>query len=171
MVITIDTDEIKEYGLTPNEYVLLHEIHLSKYIISYDEFTFESLIAKGYLDKTTFRATEKALQLFMPKFNDHWEELFIEFWNTYPHIVSNRVLRTEKSNTKLAIECRKKFKKSCYNKIENAKILIEALKNQIKLLQNSTSFNYFQGIEVWLNQNTWEKYVTIKTEEERTESI
>jgi hypothetical protein len=171
MKIIIDTNVLSEYKLTPNEYVLLYTYYHINILAMDNEDDINSLVEKGYLQDSLL-LSDKTKRLFNDK-DVTWEAKFKEFWKLYPSKAGNRILKTESFDTHQAIACRKRFMKSCYNDIENADKLISGLKNQINLLQGTRDFDYFQLVESWLNQGTWEKYLTVtkQTVRERTEGI
>jgi len=171
MKIVIDTEELKENNLSANEYLLLY-IYLKNNILNTtNEEEINSLEKKGFLNEKLF-PTNLAKQLFR-KPDDLWEEKFIEFWKLYPAQAGSRILKTVSSSSHQAENCRKRFRKSCYDDISNADKLIVGLKKQLAKLKGTRDFDYFQLVETWLNQGTWEKYLNIEVNEniERTESI
>lgn len=164
MIIELDTEVLKLLGLTANEYVKLgllcngevQELTFSEH----EKFLRLKLIQKeGY---NSISVTNKTLELFNMKRvtkdvkSDDWETWFIKFWELYPRLSGSRVNRTDKTNTRQAINCRERFKKSAYFKIENCPNIIKGLQNYIRSFAGKEEF--ITGIEVFLNQNTWEKY-------------
>lgn len=164
MIIELDTEVLKSLSLTANEYVKLGLLCSGEVM----ELTFtehEKLLRLKLIQKegySTISATDKALQMFnlerktQSATKDDWEKYFLIFWDTYPRLSGSRVNRTDKSNTRQAINCRERFKKSAYFKIENCQNIIKGLQNYIKSFAGKEEF--ITGIEVFLNQNTWEKY-------------
>lgn len=98
---------------------------------------------------------------------DNYDEFFHEFWNLYPYKVPNghggfRVLRTKETDSLGASKIKKEVFKLLRKGEKKENILI-GLKNQISVSGNC---QYFQNIETWVNQRTYEKYMDIENNEE-----
>lgn len=169
MIIIIDTEILKKFNITPDEYVILYEYYQTGYCI-FEKSICDNLILKGFLSDK-FAITTKSLELLNID-SKEWDEYFKIFWNLYPHKTSSRILRTESLNTLQGKKCKEKFKKTCYNSLSNCNRVIKGLTNQINIFKGTKEFDFFQNIETWLNNNTWEKYETIlETKRERVEGI
>jgi len=164
MKITIDIEELKRLNLTANQYIFLNSIFLdveSAYITS-EELNF--LEKEGYIkcnEENRVILREKGKQLFEVKTSD---SLFFEFFSSYPIKVPNgtggyRVLRTKDTDTKQALELKRKYLDIVKKPGEHEKIM-RTLPVYVK-----NAHPYLVGIEVFLNQRTWEKYADLEVDE------
>jgi hypothetical protein len=198
MKITIDTKELIKNELTLDEYYILYSLYKKEYFELFAIFNCEEstvllsdlvkgLELKGFVkdtkgiisivgDLTLIYLKLKALDLFEEDLNNP-DRLFETFWNTYPIKVpdgrgSSRILRSKDSDTKQALELKKKYIQLIKVAGTHTKI-IKGLTGYLSNMRNKMT--YVVGIEVFFNQFMWEKYldeeIVDNISEEKTERI
>lgn len=182
MELRINTDVLKYAGLTIDEYFLLYlyynKLNLKDYssiVISTGSLLL-SLESKGFVkfadDCGDYILTKKSLILFESSVGNKFEE----FWSIYPIKVPNgkggyRAIKTKDIDSKQALECKKKYINLIKKPGEHEKI-IKGLNIYLKSLR--PTLQYCVGVEVFLNQQLWEKYLDlddIVEKVEKTEGI
>jgi hypothetical protein len=198
MKITIDTKELIKNELTLDEYFILYSLYKKEYFELFAVFNGEEstvllsdlvkgLELKGFVkdtkgivsvvgDLTLIYLKIKALDLFEEDLSNP-DKLFLEFWNMYPLKVpdgkgSYRILRSKDSETKQALELKRKYMQLIKVAGTHTKI-IKGLTGYLSNMRNKMQF--VVGIEVFTNQNLWEKYldeeIVDNISEEKTERI
>lgn len=168
MTVTIDIQELKDLQLRPDQYLWLRSVfdtgNPPDLPLMED---LSDLQAKGFIkiveDKVELR--EKALTMFtLP--DKELEAMFAELLSSYPLKVTTRSgTRVLHAADPMALANRKLFR--TYKKIlgrnrAKHKEIISLL--NIQLDHQRDNLQYLQGLEVWLNQRTWEKWKGIDTE-------
>lgn len=174
MQVKLDIDEIFKLKLTPSEYLLLYvkyhnESLLDLNFISHLGIRIDNIVKledKGYIkvtgfDLTSFVLREPAKNLFNQNVDD---TKFYEFYGTYPMKVPNgaggfRVLRSKDPNAQSAEKIKSKYLR-LIKKSGVHKQIMEGLDGYLK--EYRPKMQYLQGIEVFLNQATWEKYIGVR---------
>jgi hypothetical protein len=173
MKITIDLEELNKYDLTPDEYVYLYIINSEEDYTDYSNFF---NVDTGYLEERGFIKFDEddniilrgdSLKLFVV---NSQETKFLEFWNNYPMKVPNgagghRVLRAKDPDSKQGREIKAKYLKLIKKQGVHENI-IAGLDRY--LLENRAKMTYLQGIEVFINQQTWEKYLFLDEDDADT---
>ncbi len=182
MKITIDIKELIKNELTLDEYFILYSLYKKNYFELFNVFNCEEstilisdlikgLELKGFIkdtkgivsvvgDLTLIYLKLKALDLFEEDLSNP-DRLFETFWNMYPLKVpdgrgSYRILRSKDSDTKQALELKKKYIQLIKVAGTHTKI-IKGLTGYLSNMRNKMQF--IVGIEVFINQNLWEKYL------------
>lgn len=166
MTVNIDLDTLIQNNITPDDYIFLwslyHSISLEIEIFpNHKPLEDKGLIKIG--DK--YILTNKGKDLFEPK---GVEAKFIEFYTSYPQRVSNgmggyRALRDSGSDTKRANVCLKKYENLLKRNPKIHTTIMNGLRNYI----SNSNRQYLVNVEVFLNQEYWNKYVS----EEKSEEI
>jgi len=137
----------------------------------------EFLLENEYLVKEpksgTIELTDRGRNIFEPK-----EDLFEQFFTLYPHRVPDgvggfRALGTASSDTVFGNKMRKKWHNITKGNSQLQKDMIRALDYELTYRKRSGSLNFMQGMEVWFNKATWEKYIDAAKEDEpkRTDKL
>lgn len=162
MKVTIDLSELDKLKITANQYCFLHSLFFNtdSSLITDDELSHLEKYEYIKITDTEVVLREKGKQLFEAKTSD---SLFFEFFSSYPLKVPNgsggyRVLRTKDTESKEALEVKKKYLAIIKKPGEHEKI-IKTLPIYIK-----NAFPYIVGITVFLNNKTWEKYCDLGDE-------
>lgn len=166
-------------GLNANQYMhlalLYHRIRGDLAPLNDEEI--DQLIAKGYVNVvfTTVELTDKGRDLFAAseKFID---KAFEELYNTFPRQVPDgkggqRVLRSKALDSEDAKICKKKYESVVKNNKDLHDKIMKGLKTELHMRRNSMM--YMQGMQTWINQRAWEKYMDldIDADDERVSSI
>jgi hypothetical protein len=93
------------------------------------------------------------------------ETYFWEFYSTYPIKVPNgkggsRVLRTERSETKLAEDMKVKYER-IIKTLEAHKYVMRCLHADLDARKRSNTLQYLPAIEAYINGRDWEKAETL----------
>lgn len=163
--VSLDLDLLLKEGLSPTSYIWLYLLYKND-MRCYNEFhlnqkLLENLENRNYIKSISdnkYKLDNKGLDLFE---ESNIENKFLEFWELYPKEVPDgmggiRILRTGSSKSKQSDICRDKYFRIIKNKPELHNHIIKCLKKQLEMEANK--IKYMTGIEVWLNNHTWEKY-------------
>ena len=174
MEIKINLKEIFDLKLNPTQYLLLHlKYHQSSILdqnlitaLNINKNDLIKLESLGFIKVTSpslldFVLRDPANSLFKET-PDH--KLFYEFWGTYPMKVSNgaggyRILRAKDPNSQSAEKVKEKYLRIIKRPGKHKQIM-EGLNGYIT--EYRTKMQYLQGVEVFLNQATWEKYIGVR---------
>lgn len=177
--ITVHLPTLVGLGLNANQYMhlalLYHRIRGD--LAPLDDSEIDQLIAKGYVKVvfTTVELTDKGRDLFgaSEKFLD---KAFEELYNTFPRQVPDgkggqRVLRSKGLDSEDAKICKKKYESVVKNNKDLHDKIMKGLKTELHMRRNSMM--YMQGMQTWINQRAWEKYMDLDIDEddERVSSI
>lgn len=181
----LEENIFSKYNITPEQLFIIEIFNADKDKLESclksfknSELLLQNLIRRGFIsdNELTVKGAEviNSLSLVInslketdPIIIDSYDEFFKDFWNLYPYKVPNRfgqfrVLRSKDTNSLSA----KKVKQDIFKllkKGEKRENIIIGLKNQISISGNC---EYFQNIETWVNQRTYEKYIDIENNEE-----
>jgi hypothetical protein len=174
MEIKINLEEILGLKINPTQYLLLYLKYHNSSILDHTLVTalninkndLIKLEGLGLIKITNsslldFVLREPAKNLFTES-PDH--KLFYEFWGTYPMKVPNgaggyRILRAKDPNAQSAEKIKEKYLR-IIKKQGKHKQIMEGLDGYLK--ENRSKLQYLQGVEVFLNQATWEKYIGVR---------
>jgi hypothetical protein len=182
MKISVDTEWLYNHpAIDTEDFLIIYLIHLGEFREAHklaekreSELTLDDrlglLESLGYVkilsderDMIPLKDVEvrqKFLDIIEDNFNIKW---FDELWEAYPYKVPNgrgtfRVLHAKDKNSRDYQVMLRKYRRICTSE-EYHRNVISALRTQ---LQTQTPM-YMQGLEVWLNQRTFEKYVDMDT--------
>ena len=181
----LEENIFSKYNITPEQLFIIEILNADKDKLESclksfknSELLLQNLIRRGFIsdNELTVKGAEviNSLSLVInslketdPIIIDSYDEFFKDFWNLYPYKVPNRfgqfrVLRSKDTDSLSA----KKVKQDIFKllkKGEKRENIIIGLKNQISISGNC---EYFQNIETWVNQRTYEKYIDIENNEE-----
>lgn len=171
MEVKINTDVLRTCKLSLDEYFYLYLKYNKIPVYDYTDLIFpitgnlttlleyKNLI-KFDLEQKDYFLTNKALVIFEEKSID---KKFEEFWSIYPIKVPNgkgsyRAIKTKDIESKQALDCKKKYISLIKKPGEHEKI-IKGLNIYLKSLRPTLQFCV--GVEVFLNQQMWEKYLEL----------
>jgi hypothetical protein len=162
-------EECRKNKLSPNQYVYLFYLY---YKIA-KEFPISIREMNGLEDEGYIKCEEDDTIIVRSKTNKLFEvatdySKFLEFWGTYPIKVNDnrggyRVLRTKDENSRQAKDVKAKYAKYLKQHDKVMKGLLGYLHNMKNKMQ------YIVGIEVFLNQAMFEKYLDEDVEESTNE--
>lgn len=165
MKIIIDTDECDKLGLTPFELLYLHIQHLKLD----GTLDFNTLIELGYIDEE-FKITNEGLDIIRPKVSDAMM-LFVKTYDTYPHKVGTRVLKSKSIDSADGKYCLSKFNHYLRKDPNVAERMYNGLLVYMKLMKKGNSENYYQDIRTFFNQMTWDKYADLIIDNSEVERV
>lgn len=174
MEVKINLKEIFDLKLNPTQYLLLYlkyhnnsildlnlvtALNINKNdLIKLENLGFIKVTSPSLLD---FVLREPANILFKETPED---KQFYEFWATYPMKVPNgasgyRILRARDPNSQSAEKAKAKYLR-LIKKPGTHKKIMEGLDGYLK--EYRSKMQYLQGVDVFLNQATWEKYIGVR---------
>ena len=160
MTINIDLEVLIKEDLTPDDYVFLWGLYHNHNLNDVEFYpNHVPLEEKGFIKLgEDWMLRTKGKELFMPKGLD---AKFIEFWTSYPSKVSNghggfRALRDSSADTKQALKCKEKYLQILKKSPKLHDLILKAMETYVK-----NESPYLQGIEVFINQQTWNKYIGV----------
>ena len=164
MTINIDLEVLIKEDLTPDDYVFLWGLY-HNYNLNDVEFypNHIPLEEKGFIKLgEDWMLRTRGKLLFEPQGLD---AKFIEFFSSYPFRAGQRVLRDKNCDTKQALLCKRKYEIILKKHPNIHSKVMEGLHNYVK----STENRFLCGVEVFLNQEMWNKYVGDIKEKDNSE--
>jgi hypothetical protein len=186
MKIQIDTELLINQNITLDQYFIIKCLYDKDYdkifniYLKYDNSIIDNSIydleKKGFIKNMNDEITsilelenihlkQKAKDLF---FNE--SSFFDTFWSIYPIKVGNgnnlRILKSKDANTLQGIGCKKKLELITKHDPQIEANILKGLNNELILRKKTNTMNFFQLIETYLHQRTWEKYVDLDEEED-----
>jgi len=167
MILTIDTDDSANLGITPVEYAYLQ---CKKYNLAND-LDIETLFELGLMN-TDGDLTSHCEQVMFPKADDA-TMLFVKVYDLYPHKIGNRVLKAKSIDSGDGKHCLTKYRIYQRQDVKIGIKMLKGLQNEILLRKKGNNEAFFQDIRTWFNQQTWDKYADLDIQEtqERVERI
>jgi len=194
MLIQIETENLIKEKITPNDYIILKLLFENQYSTLQKLFPVTSTLTdnlkileyESYLKMTVDELDwtkistqiflrQKTIDLFIVK-----KSAFLTWWNMYPTKVgignNVRVLKTFDADTNLGRKCKQKFDRITNNDPIKENQLIKGLEIELEIKKKSNSMQYMQLVDVWLNQETYQKYIhlidqPIENDNERTDAV
>ena len=173
MNIEINTDFLKEFDISADDYLYLYIIQKggNKYLQTLTlNPNIDKMLTKGYLELN--EGSYIVTDIYKSLFSNDFDAMFVELTDTYPWKVTApnggvRVLHAKDSAAKANDKAKKKYKRITKVKKDTHDHIIKCLK--IQLLVDKDSLGYMQNLETWLNNHTWEKYEDINYEDKSDE--
>lgn len=180
-IIEINLVKLSKNKLNINEYLTIHKIAKN---ITGEEFPFsseqkhlDSLEENEWIhqDDNSVNLTKKAELLIGFNESKVTSDNFDELFDLYPHRTpSGRILRSRNKTvsgvlTKNYLVSKKKY----LTKVSNLKLhnlILEATKKMSSQARMRGGMEYIQQLEVYINQNSWEKYMEDDNETFKSDS-
>jgi len=174
MNIEINTDFLKAYEISADDYLYLYIIQRNGYeylqtlTLNPD---IDTMIDKGYLELSEdIHIVTDAFKLLA---TNNYDVMFAELIDTYPMKVQSptrgvRILHAKDPNAKANDKAKRKYKKIIKTNKNTHDHIIKCLKIQLDV--DKDNLGYMQNLETWLNNHTWEKYEDISYENKSTDS-
>lgn len=168
MEIIINFKKLKNYNLSPNQYVLLFLLYNKDfnqikelYGVSNAIQIRNSLINTNFIlsDNTvTFRDTILSNNHVMKLLNIKSDVInFWEFYTHYPIKVGSRVLRAAGPTSQVALKHEKKYLKRIKT-IEQHQLAINSLKSFVSKQKQAGKLEYLPNMETVMNNSMWEQW-------------
>lgn len=170
-LIQIDLDYLVEKELTINQYLSLMKL----YLYQVEKRTLPIVVTKEdiqFLKEGEYLETSGDEVFLTAKGKDIFEfteDLFVKFFETFPHKVPDgtggyRILGTKSHETIMGSKMRNKWLSITKGNKPLQERIIRALQNEIRYRTRTHSLLYMQNMETWLNNGTWEKYEDVQEE-------
>jgi hypothetical protein len=180
MQIDISTEVLKKLCVTPTEYVYLYLVFLQEYEeleslnlnVSVEDLQTKGLIKigaegiKSHVVRYGFQHVQET------SFDQMWFELLSHF----PLKVSTRgggirVLRAKDPEVQSNQKAKSRYQKYVGKSLAKHTEVIKGLQNELDIRRKSNQMEFMQNLDTWLNQHTWEKYISIDAgEHEQSQS-
>tara|TARA_Y100001938_G_C8045896_1_gene408869 strand:- start:796 stop:1341 length:546 start_codon:yes stop_codon:yes gene_type:complete len=175
MQIEIDINLLLENKISADDYLALYAIYRKgfKTLNALQlNVNWEDLQSKGFVKLGDSAEQHVIRQEFIDLFSSDFDQMFTELINTYPMKVSTnrgfRILHAADPDCKSNDKARAKYSRIVGTKKFVHDKIIKLLKVQLKVERDR--LEYMQGLEVWLNNHTWEKYINIDENAEQSEN-
>ena len=164
MKIDIDFEMLKQTGISADDFIYLYLLHRKEinYLNNLNlRPNLENLQEKGYIKLGETADNHIIRQEFIDLFSSNFEQMFAELISTYPMKVMSpnrgvRILHAKDPDATSNLKSKLRYRKIIGTKVYKHKHIIECLNKQLLIERNSLS--YFQNLETWINNHTWEKY-------------
>lgn len=176
MEILINTDTLLRSKLNAEEYMVMFMMWKGAHSIASETFAlkdvdFEGLEKRGFIKRhgDSFKdwvLRDKFIMLVVTDDNRMW----YEFCKVMPFKVpngrgGNRVLRTSDPDAKSNEKIKKKYLAEVSGKEDLHNKIIRCI--EIELKHNKGKLQFMQNTDTWLNQRTWEKWMSLIDEESK----
>lgn len=172
MVIRINTETLKEFGITADDFLYLYLLHATSYDCLEEldlKPNTEALQTKGLIklgeELRDHVVRQKFLNLFQTSFDQRWSELLSHFPIKVYNNGNIRILRAKDAHARANSKAKDKYRKILNDDPGVHEQAIAGLKNELKLRKSTNSLGWMQMLATWINQYTWEKYEDIKDEQ------
>jgi hypothetical protein len=172
MLIKIEITFLINNNLDINEYLLIEGIKNNTYntvknVMLHVDITtvVNSLKQKGWLEDDINTGFFKISKKYEEVFGDsNIIKSFDKIYFTYPQKVFRkfggfRILRAATKESNEYQKCLNKYIKLVKSQPWLSNVIEKSLIYQLEVVRNNNSLEYLQEFEVWLNNNTWEKYI------------
>tara|TARA_S200002703_G_scaffold148455_1_gene145162 strand:+ start:262 stop:810 length:549 start_codon:yes stop_codon:yes gene_type:complete len=176
MQIEIDINLLRENQISADDYLALYAIYRKgfktlsalKLNPNWEDLQHKGFVKIGDDGYESYVVRQKFIDLFSSDF----DQMFAELISTYPMKVSTsngyRVLHASDPNCKSNKKAKSKYSKIVGNKKFVHDRIMKLLNTQLRVERDR--LEYMQGLEVWLNNYTWEKYTNIDENAEQSEN-
>lgn len=178
--IAINFSCLKETGLTPDMYMLLHWKYYGNYLLpgqmvllyfEDDDLALKHMEDLGYIKitgPTKFELRQKGIDLFKLEDDD---QNWLEFLGKFPLKVpsrngGSRALKVGNPDSKANVKMKKKYLSIIKGNPSLHKHIIKVLEAEIKMRKDSGQLQFMNAMEAWLNQATYDKYAYLLDEQE-----
>jgi hypothetical protein len=165
MIIEINTNILKDLGITADDFVYLYLLHAKSHeLIS--ELTLkpnlEALQTKGLIKMGEEPQDHVVRQAFLDSFQDSFDRMWSELLSHFPLKVYNgghlRVLRAKDAFAKNNEKALRKYYKVVGTDKAKHDHIVQCLKNELELRKSTGTLGYMQMLTTWMNNHTWEQY-------------
>jgi hypothetical protein len=164
MKIEIDFELLTDTQLSPDEYLYLYIVYRKgfNYLAQLNlKPDLEKLQKENYIKLGQTSDLHTVTERFICLFSTDFDQMFAELISKYPMKVISpgrgvRILHAKDPNAKANEKNKKRYKKIVNNKPHKHRNIIHCLEKQ--LIVEKDNLGYFQNLETWINNHTWEKY-------------
>jgi hypothetical protein len=175
MVIEINTDVLKKFGISADDFVYLYLLHATSYdLVSELELNpnTETLQTKGLIKLGEELQDHTVRQAFLDLFQDSFDRMWSELLSHFPLRVYNqgnvRVLRAKDALAKNNEKAMRKYYKVVGTDVTKHNRIVQCLKNELDLRKSTNTLGYMQMLNTWVNNHTWDQYEDISDESTST---
>ena len=175
MIIEINTNILKDLGITADDFLYLYLLHATSHeLIS--ELTLkpnlEALQTKGLIKLGEEPQDHVVRQAFLNTFQDSFDRMWSELLSHFPLKVYNqghmRVLRAKDAFAKNNEKALRKYHKIVGKDKAKHDHIVKCLQNELELRKSTNTLGYMQMLTTWMNNHTWEQYEDVNGESEQT---
>ena len=165
MRIEIDTDILKELGISADDFVYLCLLHAKAYDLIRElsiKPNTELLQTEGYVklgeDVEGDVVRQKFLDCIEGSFDRMWSDLLSHFPIKVYAKGNVRILRAKDSDARNNQKAKKAYHKVIGKNVAMHKKIVQCLINELEFRKSNNSLGYMQMLQTWINQHTWEQY-------------
>jgi len=169
MLIEINTNFLKNIGMSPMEYIFLMHLHKNEkcaWDMPYKSAL--SLQERGYLKIVEMDGKKTAVvrAKFADLIEGDFDKMFAELCSTYPSKVGTvhnyRALHPRDPDAQGNKISKARYKKIVDGKPQKHALIMKALDSQLKAQRSKLDF--LQLLEVWINKATWDNWMDFEEE-------
>lgn len=177
MLVEINTEVLKKFGISADDFVYLYLLHATGYDLI-EELSLkpntEALQTKGLIklgeELRDHTVRQKFLEIFQTPFDQMWSELLSHFPLRVYNQGHMRVLRAKDANAKANAKAKKAYERYVGGDSAKHKRVVQCLINELELRKSTNSLGYMQMLQTWANNHTWEQYEDIGNEPTKSSS-
>ena len=174
MTIEIDIELLAANGISADDYLALYAIY-RKGFKTLDSLNlkpnWKDLEANGLIKLGATHEESVIRQKFINMFSSDFDQMFNDLLLRYPMKVRTstgiRILHASDPKSKANKKARDKYKRVVGSKKFVHDRIMKLLDVQLRI--DRDRLEYLQGLEVWINNHTWEKYVDVEENGEEAE--
>ena len=165
MLIEINTDILKKFGISADDFLYLYLLHAKSYELVLElslRPNPEDLQTKGLIKLGEEPQDHVVRQAFLDSFQDSFDRMWSELLSHFPLKVYNqghmRVLRAKDAFAKNNDKALRKYYKVVGTDKAKHDHIVQCLKNELELRKSTNTLGYMQMLTTWMNNHTWEQY-------------
>ena len=175
MILEINTETLKNIGITADDFLYLYLLHARDYKLVKElnlkpntkALQTKSLVKLGEsLEDHIIR--QEFLDLFQNSFDIMWYELLSHFPLKVSSKGSLRILRARDSNAKANLKAKQKYKSIVGTDKTKHDRIVKCLDNELAFRKQADSLGFMKMLQTWVNSYEWENYEDINGEAETT---
>lgn len=177
MLVEINTEILKKFGISADDFLYLYLLHAKSYDcleeLSLNPDT-ESLQTKGLLKLGEELQDHVVRQAFLDMFQVPFDQMWSELLSHFPLKVFNngnvRVLRARDANAKANSKAKKAYHRYVGEDKTRHDHVIKCLVTELAVRKKTDSIGWMQMLQTWVNNHTWEQYEDLNDESTASQS-
>jgi hypothetical protein len=175
MIIEINTETLKNIGITADDFLYLYLLHARDYELvkklelrpNTKALQIKSLVKLGEsLEDHIIR--QEFLDLFQNSFDNMWSELLSHFPIKVSSKGSLRILRAKDAKAKANQKSKQKYKSIIGQDKTKHDRIVKCLQNELAFRKQADSLGFMKMLQTWVSSYEWENYEDIDGTKETT---
>ena len=168
MLIEINTEVLKKFGISADDFLYLYLLHANASHVGKEldiKPDLEDLQTKGLIKLGDKPSEHVVRHDFLTTVEDDFGRMWSELVSHFPLKVMGtdglRMLRARDANAKTNQKAKRAYGKYVGTDKTKHDYVMQCLKNELVQRKLSNSLGWMQQLQTWVNNHTWEKYDTI----------